>query len=119
MAKGDGPKNAKFLASKTVNLRIFPDDTGKMNLSALDAGKEALVVSQFTLLADARRGRRPSFERAAGPREAEELCELYAQELEMSLKVARGRFRAMMDVELLNDGPVTILLEDPEPSSKT
>ncbi|MDR2349069.1 MAG: D-tyrosyl-tRNA(Tyr) deacylase [Deltaproteobacteria bacterium] len=111
--KGDTPTNASRLAEKISGLRIFDDGRGKMNLSALDLNLEILVVSQFTLAADTRRGRRPSFADAAPPEEAEELCERFAAFLETNLKVARGRFRAMMDVELVNDGPVTIMLEDP------
>lgn len=113
VAKGDTIVNAHYLADKTINLRIFEDKDGKMNLSALDLKYEVLVVSQFTLLANARHGRRPSFTDAAPPDIAEILCEEYAKAIEKSLRVSRGRFRAMMDVELINDGPVTIMLEDP------
>ena len=111
--KGDSVKSAEYLADKTVNLRIFEDDEGKMNLSALDLNLDVLVVSQFTLLADARRGRRPSFTDAAPPEEAEELCQEFAKAVGKSLRVAEGRFGAMMEVELVNDGPVPIMLEHP------
>ncbi|MDR2461288.1 MAG: D-tyrosyl-tRNA(Tyr) deacylase [Deltaproteobacteria bacterium] len=113
VAKGDTRKNAENLADKTINLRIFEDENAKMNLSALEMKLEVLVISQFTLLADTRRGRRPSFAGAAPSPEAEELYEHYAKSIEEHLKVAKGRFGAMMDVELINDGPVTIMLEDP------
>jgi D-tyrosyl-tRNA(Tyr) deacylase len=112
--KGDELKDALRLADKTINLRIFEDEEGKMNLSALDLKLEVLVVSQFTLMADSRRGRRPSFADAAPPEIAEPLCEAYANAIRKSLKVSEGRFRAMMEVELINDGPVTVLLEYPD-----
>jgi D-tyrosyl-tRNA(Tyr) deacylase len=113
VAATDDEANAVRLAEKTVNLRLFDDADGKMNLSALDVGAEVLVVSQFTLMADTRRGRRPSWAAAAPPGKAEALYELYAGECAKSLKVERGRFRAMMEVELVNDGPVTVMAEDP------
>jgi D-tyrosyl-tRNA(Tyr) deacylase len=111
--KGDTEKDAEYLADKTITLRIFEDEEGKMNLSALDLNLEVLVVSQFTLMADARRGRRPSFTEAAPPELAEPLCKAFSKAVGKSLKVAEGRFRAMMEVELVNDGPVTIMLEHP------
>ncbi|MGH2808219.1 MAG: D-aminoacyl-tRNA deacylase [Actinomycetota bacterium] len=108
----DGEAEARWCADKVANLRIFNDDEGKMNLSLLDVGGEALVVSQFTLYGDARKGRRPSFIRAAQGPEAEALYERCIRELEgLGIKCATGRFGAMMDVELVNDGPVTILLD--------
>jgi D-tyrosyl-tRNA(Tyr) deacylase len=109
---GDTEAEARFLAEKTANLRVFADAAGKFNLSALDVAGEVLVVSQFTLYADARKGRRPSFTRSANPEVAEPLVECFAQHVEaQGLRVARGRFGAHMQVRIANDGPVTILLE--------
>jgi D-tyrosyl-tRNA(Tyr) deacylase len=108
----DGEDEATFLANKVANLRIFPDGEGKFNLSALDVGAEALVVSQFTLYGDARKGRRPSFVKAARPEVAEPLIERFVSLLEeQGLQVETGVFGAMMLVEIHNDGPVTIILE--------
>jgi D-tyrosyl-tRNA(Tyr) deacylase len=109
----DTPTQAEALAHKTANLRIFEDDAGKMNLSALDVGAEVLVISQFTLYADCRRGRRPGFTEAARPEVAEPLIEHFAQALrdEGISHVATGVFRAHMLVEIHNDGPVTIILD--------
>ncbi len=112
VAKGDGEQDAEQLAERVVNLRIFPDDAGHMNRSVLDTRGGILVVSQFTLLGDARKGRRPSFIDAAAPEEANRLYELFADHAaDSGLTVARGVFRATMDVELVNQGPVTILLD--------
>jgi D-tyrosyl-tRNA(Tyr) deacylase len=112
VAVGDGDGDARLLAEKTANLRIFPDDEGQMNRSAVDLGLGALVVSQFTLLGDARKGRRPSYLDAAPPDEANRLYEVYVAALrEGGLSVQTGVFRADMDVALVNDGPVTILLD--------
>jgi D-tyrosyl-tRNA(Tyr) deacylase len=112
VAQDDGPENAHRLATKTAELRIFTDAEGKFNLSLLDVGGEALVVSQFTLLADARKGRRPSFTDAAPPEVAEPLVEQFIAALrERGLRVATGRFGARMLVDIQNDGPVTILLD--------
>lgn len=109
---GDGPPQVKALADKVANLRIFADAEGKFNLSALDVGAEILVVSQFTLYADSRQGRRPSFTDAAPPPVAEPLVEGFANSLAaMGFRVATGRFGAHMAVRLVNDGPVTILLD--------
>jgi D-tyrosyl-tRNA(Tyr) deacylase len=113
VAHGDGEEQARWLAEKVAGLRVFGDEYGKMNLSAVDVGGEVLAVSQFTLLADTRKGKRPSFAHAAPPEEAEPLfdrfCELLREAGVESIKT--GRFGAMMDVELVNDGPVTIVLE--------
>jgi len=110
---GDTAENAKTLAHKTVNLRIFPDNEDKMNLSIADAGGEVLVISQFTLYADTHKGNRPSFIQAAEPIVAEQLYEEYVQALRRTLgevRVKTGRFRASMQVEIINDGPVTVEL---------
>ena len=109
---GDTEAEARWLANKIANLRIFSDQEGKFNLSALDVGGEALVVSQFTLYGDARKGRRPSFIEAAPPEVAEPLVEKFVEFLRAKgLKVETGRFGAIMLVEIHNDGPVTIILE--------
>jgi D-tyrosyl-tRNA(Tyr) deacylase len=112
----DTVAEARSLAHKIATLRIFEDSAGKMNLSALDVGAEALVVSQFTLYADCRGGRRPSFTEAARPEIADPLIEHFIQELKNDgiQQVASGVFRAMMLVEILNDGPVTIFLDTAE-----
>ena len=112
VAQGDTPQDAQHLAERTAHLRIFPDQAGKFNLSALEVGGEALVVSQFTLLADTRKGRRPSFTGAASLEEAELLVGSYVEALRgAGLKVETGRFQAHMLVEIHNEGPVTIMLE--------
>jgi D-aminoacyl-tRNA deacylase len=109
----DDEAAADWLARKCASLRIFPDDEGRMNVSAVDAGVEALVVSQFTLYGDAARGNRPSYTEAAGPDVAVPLYERFVGQLGQHLgrTVATGRFGAMMQVHLVNDGPVTILVE--------
>ena len=112
--RGDGFGEALWLAEKCAQLRVFPDDARHMNRSLLDVGGGALVVSQFTLYGDARRGRRPSFVEAAPPETAEPLYEAFCRELRhLGVVVATGRFAADMDVELTNRGPVTLLLETP------
>lgn len=112
VAVNDAEKDALYLVEKTLNLRIFEDAEDKMNLSLLDTGGELLVISQFTLYGDARKGRRPSFIEAAPPERANRLYEFFVEEAQKQIeKVATGRFQAMMDVELVNDGPVTILLD--------
>jgi D-tyrosyl-tRNA(Tyr) deacylase len=115
IASGDSEKDIQYLVPKIVNLRIFPDDEGRFNLSALDIKGELLVVSQFTLLADTRKGRRPSFVEAAPPAEAEQLFEQFVEQARATgLKVETGRFQQYMQVEIHNDGPVTILLDSRE-----
>lgn len=112
VAAGDTPEDAEAAAAKIAGLRIFGDDEGRMNLSAGDVGGAALVVSQFTLVADIRKGRRPSFVDAAGPDAAEPLVAAVAAGLEAhGLEVAHGSFGASMEVSSVNDGPVTIVLE--------
>ena len=112
VAGSDSERDALYLLQKTLNLRVFEDAEGKMNLSLLDIGGELLVVSQFTLLGDARKGRRPSYIKAAEPSKAKQLYEYFAAEAEKQVgKVQTGEFQAMMDVSLTNDGPVTILLD--------
>ena len=115
VAEGDTAEDVHRLARKTAELRIFSDADGRFNLSLLDVGGEALVVSQFTLLADTRKGRRPSFTRAAPPEEAEPLVEAFAAALrETGVEVGMGRFGARMLVEIHNQGPVTIVLDSEE-----
>jgi D-aminoacyl-tRNA deacylase len=112
VAQGDTAKDAQYLAQKTASLRIFTDDQGKFNLSSLDIKGEILIVSQFTLLADARKGRRPSFTDAASPAQAESLFNIYVDQVRAAgLTVATGKFQAHMLVELCNNGPVTIMLD--------
>jgi D-tyrosyl-tRNA(Tyr) deacylase len=112
---GDGEAEVRWLADKVANLRVFADDEGKMNRSLLDAGLGALVVSQFTLYGDCRKGRRPSFVGAAPPEVAEPLYERFCEALARAgvRRVERGRFGAHMDVALVNDGPVTLVLDTP------
>jgi len=115
VAGGDTEKDIQYLAQKIVNLRIFSDQESRFNLSALDIEGELLLVSQFTLLADTRKGRRPSFTDAAPPAQAEALFQQFVNEVKATgLKVATGRFQKYMQVEIHNDGPVTILLDSRE-----
>jgi D-tyrosyl-tRNA(Tyr) deacylase len=115
VARDDGSDQARRLADKTAGLRIFADSEGQFNRSLLESGGEALVVSQFTLLADTRRGRRPSFIDAAQPEDAAPLVDAYVEALRaLGLRVATGRFGAMMRVDLENDGPVTLVLDTEE-----
>jgi D-tyrosyl-tRNA(Tyr) deacylase len=110
--QGDNADDARYLAEKSAQLRIFEDEAGKMNLSLADVGGQALVVSQFTLLADCRKGRRPGFSRAALPEPADALYQQFVALLrEPGLTVATGIFQAEMQVHLVNDGPVTLLLD--------
>jgi len=112
VGRADNPEAAGYLAEKIANLRIFPDDAGKMNRSLLDRGGAALVVSQFTLYADTRGGRRPSYVNAAPPEQAIPLYEEFVRALRaLGVSVETGVFQAHMEVELVNDGPVTILLD--------
>jgi len=120
IAHDDQEEDARWLAQKIATLRIFEDAAGKFNLSALDIGASALVVSQFTLYADARRGRRPDFIAAARPEIAEPLIErLVALLREQGLRVETGKFQARMLVKISNDGPVTIILDSPPKDSVT
>jgi D-tyrosyl-tRNA(Tyr) deacylase len=112
VAKNDTAKDADYLANKIINLRIFEDQDGKMNRSLLETGGELLAVSQFTLLADCRKGRRPSFIEAAEPEKAIDLYEKFVNMVRAKgIGVQTGRFRAMMEVALINDGPVTVIIE--------
>jgi D-tyrosyl-tRNA(Tyr) deacylase len=113
---GDGQAEAERLAERIARLRFFRDESGRMNLAAADVGASALVVSQFTLAADGKKGRRPSFDRAAPPELAEPLIQHFVDQLRTyGLTTATGRFGAMMEVELVNDGPVTFVLEQAPP----
>jgi D-tyrosyl-tRNA(Tyr) deacylase len=112
VAQEDTQAAADYLVDKVVGLRVFEDSEGRMNLSVAEAGGAVLVVSQFTLYGDVRRGKRPSFDRAARPERANELYEYFVAKVRAAgLRCETGRFQAMMDVELVNDGPVTILLD--------
>jgi len=112
VSSDDTEADAQYCVEKILNLRVFEDGDGKMNLSLLDIGGELLAVSQFTLYGDTRRGRRPSFISAAPPEAANRLYEYFVSECRKQIdRVETGRFQAMMDVELINDGPVTILID--------
>jgi D-tyrosyl-tRNA(Tyr) deacylase len=112
VARGDTEKDAGYLAEKIANLRIFADEDGRFNLSALETKGEVLIISQFTLLADTRKGRRPSFDEAAPPEQAEGLANFFIGRVrEAGLKVETGRFQQHMLVEIHNDGPVTIAID--------
>jgi D-aminoacyl-tRNA deacylase len=112
VGQGDSETDADYLVEKIVNLRVFADDSGKMNLSLIDCKGELLVVSQFTLFGDCKRGRRPSYSDAAPPDKAEKLYSYFVSKTrETGIETQTGIFQAMMDVELVNDGPVTLLLD--------
>ena len=112
VATDDGPEDVSHISGKTVNLRIFGDDRGHLNRSLLDVNGEILVVSQFTLLGDTKKGRRPSFTRAADPEKAEHLYRLLVTELQKyNIGVKEGKFRNMMEVKLSNSGPVTLIID--------
>jgi D-tyrosyl-tRNA(Tyr) deacylase len=112
VARQDSEKDADFLVEKIIHLRIFEDEDGKMNRSLVDIGGQMLVVSQFTLLGDCRKGRRPSFVQAAPPETAESLYQYFVDRIrDKRIPVQTGRFRAMMEVSLVNDGPVTLIVE--------
>lgn len=112
VASADTPKDAEYLAEKIVHLRIFPDGADRMNRSLVDAGGELLVISQFTLYGDCRKGRRPSFDQAASPREAQTLYEYFVEQLRLNSRIVEtGVFQADMQVNLVNDGPVTFVLD--------
>lgn len=112
VAKTDTQKDADYLVRKIANLRIFRDDQGKMNCSALDVGAQFLVVSQFTIQGCCNKGRRPSFDKAADSEKGEDLYRYFVEELKKcNLKVETGEFGAMMDVHLINDGPVTFIID--------
>ena len=115
--ESDTEKDVNWLADKVVSLRLFSDDGDKMNLSCLDIGGELLVVSQFTLYGDCRRGRRPSYSHSAAPQLAEPLYQRFVERLQQSgLNVQQGVFQAHMNVSLVNDGPVTVLVDSPRPN---
>jgi len=117
VSRSDSEAEADYLADKIAGLRIFPDHHGKMNLSVADTGGGVLVVSQFTLYGDLRRGKRPSFDAAAPPEQARELYEYFVERIRgTGLPCQTGRFQEMMEVELVNDGPVTILLDSSKAS---
>ncbi|AUG58159.1 D-aminoacyl-tRNA deacylase [Acetivibrio saccincola] len=112
IGKEDGQKDIEYLVDKIINLRIFEDENGKMNVSLKDINGQLIVVSQFTLYGDCRRGRRPGFDRAARPEDAEKIYNRFIEECKKhGVKVETGKFQAMMSVEIHNDGPVTILLD--------
>jgi len=118
VGRDDGDADAELLAERLVNLRVFEDESGKLNLSLLDISGGLLIVSQFTLMGDTRRGRRPSFVAAAAPQRAAELIErLVAHARAVGVEVATGRFGAHMDIEIMADGPVTLMLDTREKRS--
>ena len=114
VVKEDSEEDIEKLIPKLINLRIFADEQGKMNKSILDIGGQALVVSQFTLAGSVKKGRRPSFENAMPPEDAKRLYEQFCQRLSQHVDVQTGRFGAMMEVEIINDGPVTFIVDSKE-----
>jgi D-tyrosyl-tRNA(Tyr) deacylase len=117
--KGDGERDRAYLLSKILGLRIFENEAGKMDLSVTDVGGSLLVVSQFTLYGDVRRGKRPSFDEAMPPEEAERVYETFVSEARAQIRVETGRFRAHMDVSSVNSGPVTIWIDSAKSGSIT
>ena len=112
VSEDDSQDDASYLADKLVGLRIFPDDEGKMNLSLIDVAGKMLIVSQFTLFGDCRKGRRPSFIKAARPEMADSMYQIFVVEVQgRGVQTATGRFQTHMEVELVNDGPVTLLID--------
>ena len=119
MAKSDTQSDVDYLADKVLGLRIFPDDSGKMNRNIADAGGSLLVVSQFTLYGDCRKGRRPGFDQAAAPEQAQALYNRFVEKLRLGpVPVETGVFQAMMEVHLVNQGPVTILMDTADRNKK-
>jgi D-tyrosyl-tRNA(Tyr) deacylase len=119
MAKSDTQSDVDYLADKVLGLRIFPDDSGKMNRNIADAGGSLLVVSQFTLYGDCRKGRRPGFDQAAAPEQAQALYNRFVEKLRLGpVPVETGVFQAMMEVHLVNQGPVTILMDTADRNGK-
>lgn len=112
VSEGDDLKDADYLVEKIINLRIYEDESGKMNLSLIDISGELLIISQFTLMADCRKGRRPSFTKAEKPEKAVKIYEYFVEKARNVMPVVRtGIFQAMMKINLINDGPVTIILD--------
>ena len=112
IASGDAEQDIDYLVDKIINLRIFPDQAGNMNLSALEQKQQLLVVPQFTLYGDCRQGRRPSFSEAAAPGKAKKLYQQFLQQIKKcGLQIEQGKFQASMEVNIINDGPVTMLLD--------
>ncbi len=119
VAAGDTSREADWLAAKIAHLRIFEDGDGKLNRSLLECGGEMLVVSQFTLYGDCRKGRRPSFVKAAAPEKGQALYDRFVDQVrDLGIAVATGRFRSLMDVRLVNHGPVTLIVDSPDPATK-
>jgi D-tyrosyl-tRNA(Tyr) deacylase len=119
VAAGDTSREADWLAAKIAHLRIFEDADGKLNRSLLESGGEMLVVSQFTLYGDCRKGRRPSFAKASPPEKGQALYDRFVDQIrDLGIAAATGRFRSLMDVRLVNHGPVTLIVDSPDPATK-